>query len=41
MFEAVAIWFATLICAVVVVKKTEKPDTEYALRIHNRKNLYR
>jgi len=41
MFEVVAIWFATIISAVIVVKKTEKPSTELALKMHNRQFIYR
>ena len=35
-----AYWFGGIILAVVVAKRTEKPDTEMAKKIHMRRKHY-
>ena len=34
MIELVAIWFATLVTLIVIVKRTEKPQTTMAKSVH-------
>jgi|AJXC01.1.fsa_nt_gi hypothetical protein len=40
MFEVVVIWFTVLISIILVVKRTEKPQTDMAKEVHNRAHRY-